>query len=433
MERCRIFMIGWECPPRITGGLGVACLGLARALARMGHRVEMLVPELYGDEVREEGVHLFDVKEMLPLLSAEEILRISGQLQRFAETEHTGVYASKSYRSSQSESHERLLPESRKLTERPIIGGYGDHVYNEIRLYADFAALIAKKLDIDIIHAHDWITYPAGLAARRATGLPLICHVHATEFDRSGDHINQYVYNLEREAYLAADAIITVSNYTKKILVERYAVPSEKIWTVHNGVEFEIPESSPDRHVARSLVDEKLVLFLGRMTFQKGPDYFVRAAQIVIERVKDVRFVMAGTGDMYHRMIEMAADLGIGKYFHYTGFLNRRQTIRIFAMSDLYIMPSVSEPFGISPLEAMTQGVPVIVSKQSGVCEVISNCVKVDFWNIEEIAASMICLLTDEDLTDQMRDQGRQEVRQITWETAARKVEKIYEYIKMNH
>ncbi|MBI3395416.1 MAG: glycosyltransferase family 4 protein, partial [Spirochaetia bacterium] len=248
-------------------------------------------------------------------------------------------------------------------------------------------------------------------------------HVHATEFDRSGENVNAYIYDLERQAFHKATAVVTVSNYTRSILIERYGVDPSKITAVHNAIDFEIPEEVFE---VRKPVQEKIVLFLGRITFQKGPDYFVRAAKIVVEHAPNVRFVMVGTGDMYRRMIELAADLGIGKYFHYTGFLDRDQVRQMYAMSDLYVMPSVSEPFGISPLEAMMHGVPVIVSRQSGVSEVVANCIKVDFWNVEELAEKMIAVLTDAALSRTLSESGRSEASRLTWEDTARKLEIVY-------
>lgn len=425
----KVFMIGWEFPPHIIGGLGIACQGIARSLARRGNQVKFLVPRLFGDESLENGLELFGLKEKLQILSEEEIqqLHLSRDEDPQSLAEFSG-YASREYRIPRSAAELSTMRQHVSTVDLPMEGGYGDKMYAEIQRYAVFAAIMAPKLEIDLIHAHDWMTYPAGLAASQASGKPLICHVHATEFDRSGDHVNQFVYDLERHAFHACQAIITVSNYTRNILIQRYNVPESKIFPVHNGVDFEIPESVLEQTPARPMED-RIILFLGRITFQKGPDYFVRAAKIVIDRLKNVRFVMAGTGDMYHRMIELAADLGIGKYFHYTGFLNREQTKRIYSMSDLYIMPSVSEPFGISPLEAMMHGVPVIVSRQSGVSEVIANCVKVDFWNVNEIAQKIIDILLDREYTDKMRRSGHYEARNVTWDMAAGRIEEVYQKI----
>ena len=442
-------MIGWEYPPRITGGLGIACRGIARSLARRGHQVDFLLPRCEGGEMGDEGVRVFGPEPVL--FTVEELREYTLHLQRFQAGSTPSPYESAAVRPADAggaetavvaESIPVLSPEglSAEYADGFLRGGYGDHIYKEIHAFARLAGLLVQKKPYDVIHAHDWMTFPAARAAAAASGLPLVCHVHATEFDRSGEHVNQYIYDLERETLQACDQIITVSNYTRQILIERYGIPAGKITPVHNAVEFELPQ--PASSAASSQAEagpeaagpaprERIVLFLGRITFQKGPDYFVRAARRVVERLggRGVRFVMAGTGDMYARMIELAADLGVGRYFHYTGFLDREQVRRIYEMSDLYVMPSVSEPFGISPLEAMVHGVPVIVSKQSGVSEVIANCIKVDFWDVEALADAIVQVLEGGQDRDRLQAGAREEVRSITWATAATRIEAVYRHL----
>ncbi|MCR9142941.1 MAG: glycosyltransferase family 4 protein [bacterium] len=465
MKRSRkVFMIGWEYPPRITGGLAIACRGIARSLSALGHRVEFLIPRLPENSLDDQGVRVFAPEP--EFFTETELTLYAEQWRRFQSGITPSPYESDlvgpaSHRAGDAthpvaSSGTRLHGLERSVTKlaAPLLeGGYGDHIYREIHAFAQLATLLAAKGDYDIIHAHDWMTFPAALSAAHATGLPVVCHIHATEFDRSGERVNQYIYDLERHALLACHHIITVSNYTRKILIDRYGAPPEKITAVHNAVEFELPErpQSEGEKISRAprglkveagkAIEAKdppekandprdrIVLFLGRITFQKGPDYFVRAARKVVEQLNGsrVRFVMVGAGDMYARMIELAADLGIGKYFHYTGFLNREQVQRIYAMSDLYVMPSVSEPFGISPLEAMVHGVPVIVSKQSGVSEVISNCIKVDFWNVDAIADAIVRVLEDGQDRARLQENGRAEVSQITWSAAADRITDVYE------
>ena len=426
MSNYKIFMIGWEYPPRITGGLAVACEGIASSLGRRGNSVRFLVPRMHGDEPVHENVELVDAGTRTELYTTDEleVLR-SMALHDFTTRQVFSPYASSEY-SGQSlvDITERLAVMQKQSREIPLLrGGYGDWMYQEIERYARAAYFIAQKTEMDVIHAHDWMTFPAGLACMNATGAPLVVHVHATEFDRSGESVNQYVYDLERYTFHHATAIMTVSNYTKNVLVQRYGVSPEKIFPIHNAVEFELPGAVLERKKA---LKDHIVLFLGRITFQKGPDYFVRAAQLVLQQIQNVRFVMAGTGDMYSRMIEYAADLGIGKFFHYTGFMNRAQVKRLYSMSDLYVMPSVSEPFGISPLEAMMHGVPVIVSRQSGVSEVIQNCIKVDFWNVEELAEQILRVLHDTELKQNMQQEGHREVQAISWDAPAEKMEQVY-------
>ena len=427
MKKKSIFMIGWEYPPHITGGLGIACQGIAKALGNLGHSVHLLLPRLFGNEENSSNLELFDVKGKLSSLSKDEIESIGFFHLLNNPHDIISAYNSEDYIPVEENKkillHEILAPDTVLMS-----GGYGPNLYNEIHTYARFAESISTRMNFDVIHVHDWMTYPAGLAVMAKTGKPLICHVHATEFDRSGEKVNQYVYDLERNAFERCTKIITVSNYTKNLLINRYGINPDKIQAVHNAVEFEIPAGMVQEP---KMFDDKLILFLGRITFQKGPDYFVRAAKIVIEKLSNVRFVMVGTGDMYHRMIELAADLGIGKYFHYTGFLNREQVRYIYSISDLYVMPSVSEPFGISPLEAMMHGIPVIVSKQSGVSEILNSAVKVDFWDVDDLAAQIVRLISDPDLSDNIKDMAQTELESITWEDSARKVSQVYD--SMDH
>ena len=448
--RRKIFMIGWEYPPHITGGLAIACRGIARSLVARGHRVDFLVPRHGAGVQEDQGVRVFAPEATL--FTVRELENYAEQWRRFQAGVTPSPYLSENVR--EGEAYETIESDSRgvlRTIERrrgPLLqGGYGDHTYQEIHGFAQLAALLAQKEKYDLIHAHDWMTFPAAIEAARVTGLPTVVHIHATEFDRSGEQVNQYIYDLERHALHAATRVITVSNYTRQILVDRYGVPIEKVTPVHNAVEFELPArmtdpkagtelavasgDATDESAPESLARDRIVLFLGRITFQKGPDYFVRAARKVVERLQGqrVRFVMVGAGDMYARMIELAADLGIGKYFHYTGFLNREQVQRIYSMSDLYVMPSVSEPFGISPLEAMVHGVPVIVSKQSGVSEIISNCIKVDFWDVDAIAEAIVRVLEDGRDRARLQENGRAEVRRITWSGAAARIERVYDEI----
>lgn len=431
MNLRKIFMIGWEYPPVITGGLGIACRGLARALASRGHDIQFLIPRLTGGEMQDKGVQVIS-----PLYSIQHSIEFRKRYAKLLSRHQTplpSAYpgAPDLVPTSNSQAGENAEFQMPGLNETLLKGGYGNQIYQEIEIYADVAASIVANGTFDIIHAHDWMTYPAGLRARASSGIPLVCHVHATEFDRSGKNVNQYVYDIERHAYHACDHIITVSNYTKQVLKKHYGVPLEKISAVHNAVEFELENQAISGHRPKKIKDH-IVLFLGRITFQKGPDYFVRAARKVIDQMQNVRFVMVGTGDMYARMIELAADLGLGRYFHYTGFLDRKAVQRIYAMSDLYVMPSVSEPFGISPLEAMLHGVPVIVSRQSGVSEIIENCIKVNFWDVDALSESILKVLKETEHKTKLKQYGNKEVRRITWDAPARKTEQVYNLLLQN-
>jgi glycosyltransferase involved in cell wall biosynthesis len=303
---------------------------------------------------------------------------------------------------------------------------YSGDMYAEVQRYAAVAAQLASNEHFDIVHAHDWMTYPAGIAVATTVGKPLIVHVHSTEFDRSGENVNQMIYDIERKGMHAADKVIAVSYFTRNIIIHRYGIRGDKVKVVHNGVE------RNDRTIlAKSWFkkNEKIVLFLGRITMQKGPEYFLKAARKVLEVMDDVKFVMAGSGDLMHRTIEMAAQMGIGQKVLFTGFLRGEDVQRIYRMADLFVMPSVSEPFGLVPLEALNNDVPVIISKQSGVSEVLTHVLKVDFWDVDEMANKIIAVLKYPPLKVTLQNHGNFEMRKLSWKDSAAKCIKIYEEV----
>ncbi|MDR0414421.1 MAG: glycosyltransferase family 4 protein [Prevotellaceae bacterium] len=421
----KVLMFGWEFPPHVAGGLATACYGLTKGLAK--HNVDMIfvVPKAYGDEdqrsarmvsaedVTLEGsasevadlwknlVYLEAGSYLLPYLSPEEFENVTSTKVRDGAITHTSHFA-------------------RRFK---FAGGYGKNLLNEVAQYAMLAHTIAQQNDFDVIHAHDWLTYLAGISAKRASGKPLVIHVHATEFDRSGENVNQMVYDIERRGMAEADKVITVSNLTRNIVITRYGVNPDKVVTVHNAVDF---NTSSFDDVQRG-TSEKVVTFLGRITYQKGPDYFVEAASKVLKRYSNVRFVMAGSGDMLNRMIRRVAKLGIADRFNFTGFLRGADVPHMFALSDVYVMPSVSEPFGISPLEAMRAHVPTIISKQSGVAEVLSHAIKVDFWDVDAMADAIYGILRYPALTKMFIRLGDKEVESLKWDKAALKIRQVYE------
>ncbi|MFT5423597.1 MAG: glycosyltransferase involved in cell wall biosynthesis [Phycisphaerales bacterium] len=303
-------------------------------------------------------------------------------------------------------------------------GQYGQDLFGDAQRYAKLVCALALQNNFDVIHANDWLTYPAGLAVKALTGKPLVCHVHATEFDRSGENVNQQVYDIERAGMHGADRVIAVSRLTKSICVTRYGADENKVDVVYNGVEQDDLQSAltTDR-IER---EDKIVLFLGRITMQKGPEYFIQAAKRVLEKIENVKFVVAGSGDMAVRMIEDAAANGIGHKVLFTGFLRGRDVDRVFRMADCFVMPSVSEPFGIAPLEAMRNDTPVIVSKQSGVSEVLTHALKVDFWDTDEMANKIVAVLKYPPLSETLREHGAFELRGLTWDGAATKAVKVY-------
>lgn len=418
-------MFGWEFPPHISGGLGTACFGLTKGLARHDVEVIFVVPKAFGDENQEAvrlvnasdiGVNMKDsiYKEywkrieymeigsnIIPYVSPEEFTRIHSQKELDKISKLSAVFA---------DSYE-------------FKGGYGKNLLEEVSRYALVASALAMTKDFDIIHAHDWLTYPAGIAAKYVSGKPLVIHVHATEFDRSGENVNPQVYEIERKGMQEADKIITVSNFTRNIVIEKYGIPENKVVTVHNAVE---PTERKEVN-GHKYVPEKIVTFLGRITFQKGPDYFIEAARLVLEKDENVRFVMAGSGDLMEKMIRRVAKLRIGHKFHFTGFLQGENVDRMLAMSDVFVMPSVSEPFGIVPLEAMRSNVPVVISKQSGVSEVLKHALKVDFWDVNGMADAIYGLIHYDGLQKMFTKYGQDEVESIKWEHSGLKVREVYE------
>jgi glycosyltransferase involved in cell wall biosynthesis len=421
----RVLMFGWEFPPHITGGLGTACFGLTKGLVKHGVEVIFVVPKAYGDETK-EGFRLLNASDVVLDFRQDEVkehwermqyLEVGSNLIPYMDPEEFEQVMSETKLAGIEEHHSVF---SRQFT---FSGKYGPNLMQEVSRYALVASNIAGNQSFDVIHAHDWLTYPAGIAAKKISGKPLVVHVHATEFDRSGEHVNQPVYDIERLGMTEADLVITVSNLTRQIVIDRYGIPSEKVITVHNAVE---PVERPELDGVTKHVREKVVTFLGRVTYQKGPDYFVEAAHKVLKRDPNVRFVMAGSGDLLNRMIRRVAQLKIATKFHFTGFLAGAEVDRMFAMSDVYVMPSVSEPFGISPLEAMRSNVPVVISKQSGVAEVLQHALKVDFWDIDALADAIYGILHYEGLHKMFVRYGKAEVDNLIWENAAYNILQVY-------
>ena len=426
-------MFGWEFPPHIAGGLGTACYGMTRGLARNDVEVIFVMPKASGDEDERfvKVVNASDVEALYTgdvatgaddIMSKMSFIHIDSNMIPYLSPEEYEVKREEYLRTGQRTWE---VPGDVWTQRYTFSGKYGANLMEEVARYAIVAAQVAKNLEgqFDVIHAHDWLTYFAGIAAKRVSGKPLVVHMHATEFDRSGENINTQTYAIERAGMHAADMVIAVSNLTRNIVINRYGVPAEKVVAVHNAVRFAEKEKPlPERGV-----DDKIVTFLGRITFQKGPDYFVEAAAKVLKRVPNVRFVMAGSGDMMNHVIRRVAALGIADRFHFTGFLRGDDVQKMFQLSDVYVMPSVSEPFGISPLEAMRSNVPVIISKQSGVAEVLDYAVKVDYWDVDAMADAIYGLITYPALAKMFSEKGMAEVTGLKWNNAAAKIKRVYE------
>ena len=425
-------MFGWEFPPHIAGGLGTACYGMTRGLARNGVEVVFVMPRAYGDEDQRfvrvvnasdvETIGTRDHEFSEELLEKVSFIHIDSNMLPYISPEEYAAYHDEFVRSGRT--HEWTDVWKQRYT---FSGKYGANLMEEVARYAMVAAQVAKDLEgqFDVIHAHDWLTYFAGIAAKRVSGKPLVVHMHATEFDRSGENINRRVYAIEKAGMQAADRVIAVSELTRRIVIGKYGIPADKVVTVHNAVRFgESEEAAPER-----AVKDKVVTFLGRITYQKGPDYFVEAAAKVLQRVSDVRFVMAGSGDLMNHVVRRVAQLGIADRFHFTGFLKGGEVQRMFRLSDVYVMPSVSEPFGISPLEAMRSGVPVIISRQSGVAEVLDYAIKVNYWDVDALADAIYGLLTYPALGRMFALKGLEEVTGLKWTNAAAKIKTVYETV----
>lgn len=419
----KVLMFGWEFPPHISGGLGTACYGLVKGLAHHKQDMIFVVPKLWGDEdPLAEFVNASDIeidyreRRFKQIWKNLTYLEVSSYLVPYLSPEQYATYTQGMKEGSEN------LDDSVFSTKFNFSGKYGKDLIQEVSRYALVAAQIAKDKKHDIIHAHDWLAFPAGIAAKTISGKPLIAHVHATEFDRSGLTVNQQVYAIERAGMEAADKIVAVSQLTKNTIVSKYGIPEEKVVVLHNAV----LDTSAIVYKATKKVPEKIVTFLGRITFQKGPEYFVEAAAKVLKRDENVRFVMAGSGDLLNPMIQRVAELRIGTKFHFTGFLKGNDVDHMFAISDVYVMPSVSEPFGISPLEAVRHNTPVIISKQSGVAEVLQNAVKVDFWDIDAMADAIFALLHYNGISKMFKELGREELKKLKWEHVALKLINIY-------
>ena len=419
-------MFGWEFPPHVTGGLGTASYGLTRGLATIPELdILFVVPKAFGDEnptrmdllganeVELEARH-FRFSDTLREIS---YLEVESNLVPYTSPEEYAALVKK------AENENKRFVETTMGGKLKFSGTYGKDLFQEISNYALVAVKIAEDYQHDLIHAHDWLTYPSGIAAKEASGKPLVIHVHATDFDRSGGQVNPAVFEIEKKGMEAADRIIAVSNLTRNTIIDKYGIDPNKVETVYNAVE---PLMDQEKIALKKGVSDKVVTFLGRVTMQKGPEYFIMAAEKVLRKMENVRFVMAGSGELLDKMVSWVAALGIADRFHFTGFLKGEDVFRMFSISDVYVMPSVSEPFGISPLEAMQSNVPVIISHQSGVSEILKYAVKVDFWDVDAMADAIYGYLNYPSLSSMFIKYGKEEVDTMKWENSARGVFNVY-------
>jgi glycogen synthase len=455
----RVFMLGWEFPPFISGGLGTACYGLTKALSAAGTDVVFVLPKPLNapysshvrvvapststststswssssqeqtyhhlDEFEHVTFHTLDAKGGSPYASPGDASPQVSKFKSVTGSTSTSTHTDTTTTTTTTTTEHTHDTQSSTTTSSPGAHYTGD-LFTEVQRYAKLACELAKDESFDLVHAHDWMTYPAGLAVAAAKGKPLVVHVHSTEFDRSGQNIDQRIYDIERRGMHAAIKVVAVSHLTKNLITHHYGVDPSKIEVVYNAIETNGNGLGFDPEKYAIKRGEKIVLFLGRITMQKGPEYFISAAKKVLEVMPDVKFIMAGSGDMTRKTIEMAAEMGIGHKVLFTGFLRGKDVEDVFKMADVYVMPSVSEPFGIAPLEAIANDVPVIISKQSGVSEVIQNALKVDFWDTHEMANKIVAVLKHPPLRNTLREHGAMEVKKLSWADSAAACDRIY-------
>lgn len=408
----KVLMFGWEFPPHILGGLGTASYGLTKGLAKQENtEITFCMPRPFGDEdqsfLKIVGMNAVPVvnqnpdwdyvKSCFPWMNPQDYYDFRDHI--YADFRYIGTNG---------------------LGCIEFSGRYPDNLQQEINNYSIVAGVVARTLQFDIIHSHDWLTYPAGIHAKQVSGKPLVIHVHATDFDRSRGNVNPTVYAIEKNGMDYADHIMCVSELTRQTVINKYHQDPRKVSTMHNAVE-PLPQEIQDIPERRS-EREKVVTFLGRITMQKGPEYFVEAAALVLKHSKNIRFCMAGSGDMMNAMIRLAAERGIADHFHFPGFMKGRQVYECLKSSDVYVMPSVSEPFGISPLEAMQCGVPSIISKQSGCAEILDKCIKTDYWDIHAMADAINSICSNPALYNYLKTEGKKEVDAITWDKVGAKI-----------
>ena len=417
----KVLMFGWEYPPHILGGLGTASFGISEGLYAQGDmEITFCLPRPWGDEDKKAAKII--AMNCVPIAwrdVSENYLK-----ERIGHVMSPEVY----YDLRNNIYADFNYMQLNDLGCIEFSGKYLDNLHDEINNYSIVAGVVSRQQQYDIIHAHDWLTYPAGIHAKRISGKPLCIHVHATDFDRSRGQVNPTVYSIEKDGMDHADCIMCVSELTRQTVINQYHQDPRKVFTVHNAV---YPLSEEIRAIPRQnhKDKDKIVTFLGRITMQKGPEYFVEAASMVLHRTRNIRFCMAGSGDMMNKMIRLAAEKGIADRFHFPGFMKGKEVYECLKNSDVYVMPSVSEPFGISPLEAMQCGTPTIISKQSGCSEILTNCIKVDYWDIHAMADAIYSICHNDSLFDYLQEEGLKEVNQITWAKVGLWIRELYERV----
>ena len=398
--KLKVLMFGWEFPPYNSGGLGTACAGLTQALSLEDAQIIFVLPKKM--DVKSNGV-----KFLFAQWPDSKLIQFDSLLTPYS-------------------TPKKYLKDKSKIKK----AGYGMGIFEEVLRYAEYAREIAKELDFDVIHAHDWLAFKAGIEAKKISGKPLVVHIHSTEFDRTGgSNINGDIYSIEKEGMEMADKVIVVSQFTKSMVIKNYGISQDKIHVIHNGINiddytlknFELGPLGKLKEVGY-----KIVLFVGRLTIQKGPDYFIKAAKKVLDFNKKVFFLVVGSGDLERQVIQQSAELGISDRVLFAGFLRGDELLRVYKMADCFVLSSVSEPFGITALESIINGTPVILSKQSGVSEVLSHALKVDFWDTDEMAAKILSVLNYDALHLSLRKNALEEIKKSSWQEAAKQCLSVY-------
>ncbi len=428
-------MFGWEFPPYSSGGLGMACFGIVRSLLRSGHQVSLVLPRSIGKSST-PGFSVIGTDVWENHLAKEEQLANSANLQTFyldADLQPYSSVTSPLTVSVLGQTTLNALHAEQDQLEAPTSNTvYGPDLFYQVEKYARLAASIAATLEFDLIHCHDWMTFSAGIVAKQVSGKPLLCHVHATEFDRAPGHGSEHVSRLERNGCEVADRVIAVSNYTKEILAKHYGIIKDKIDVVHNGIEMQAGNSpanplevthedplTPERQNPR-------VLFLGRITYQKGPNYFLEAAHKVLQIRPEIRFIIAGAGDMLEYLRGRSHELGMANRVKFMGLLSEEKVQEVYRSVDCFVLSSVSEPFGLTVLEALSHRLPVIISKQSGVSEVLKHVLRYDYWDVERLASLILSVVSYKPLSDELKEHAVEDISPITWDQAASKITDIY-------
>ncbi|MEX0744377.1 MAG: glycosyltransferase [Phycisphaeraceae bacterium] len=457
----RVLMLGWEFPPHITGGLGTACYGLTKAMHRLPVAITFLLPRPVqadpasivrvvptrsdvGSSSRAKRPADTSSVTPGPANSAANFEHVQFHHLRVGLTATGGLPGAYGQRGP-ALAHTRVPPRARAgaqptaSEQRPAdatastAADQADRIDRDTDMlaachrYAHLCLQVARQETFDVIHAHDWMTFPAAMAVAAETGKPMVAHVHSTEFDRAGEAIDYRIFDVERRGVHAAVRVVAVSHLTRSILMSRYDLEPKQIEVVYNGIDHADVRGPEDTKAAAIRSNDRIVLFLGRITMQKGPEYFVAAAKKVLEHDANVKFIIAGAGDRVPEVIRLAAREGLAHKVLFTGFLDQADVERVFRMASVYVMPSVSEPFGIAALEAIRHDVPVIVSRSAGVSEVIQHALKVDFWDVNDIADKILAVLRHPSLVDTLRHNAEIEVRKLTWTDAARHVYRVYE------